>query len=133
MALHIAAVVRPKFLCFNLCMTDNFFFGNTYERSYFDSLRSRDPISDATFHQDHYSNSKITFDTCARVRRVLCDQLRMCNTLPSDNVARIFEDVDISEVCFELAGEFGIQFPKAEIQELDGTVDSLIRLTQRHR
>ena len=57
----------------------------------------------------------------------------MSNTLPSDNVALIFADIDISEVCFELAEEFAIQFPKAEIQELGGTVDSLIRLTQRHR
>ena len=54
----------------------------------------------------------------------------MCNTLPDDNVANIFKDLGIGEVCFEIGEEFGITFSDPDIDAIDGTVDSLVRLTQ---
>ena len=111
-------------------MFDNL-FAKSNERKYFDSISGRDAVSDDTFHRNHYAKSEITLDTCARVRRVLCEQLRMCNTLPHDNVATVFGDIDIGEVCFEIGDEFGLTFSRTDIQHIDGTVDSLIRMTQR--
>ncbi len=105
-------------------------FTNSNEKAYFDSIKKRESISDDAFYRDYYANTDVTLNTCARVRRVLCEQLRMCNTLPNDNVA-IVSDVDIGEVCFELAEEFAVTFSSADINEIDSTVDSLVQLTQR--
>ena len=88
-------------------------------------------VADHEFHRKQYLNSAVTLDTCARIRRVLCEQLRMCDPLPNDNVALVYDDIEIAEICFEIAEEFGVTFNDADIHEIDGTVDSLIRLTQR--
>jgi hypothetical protein len=101
------------------------------ERAYFDACADRPALSDEDFYHRFYADSEVTLETCARVRRVLCEQLRMCNTLPDDNVALIFGDVDIAEVCFEIADACDVTFPDGLIHEIDGTVDSLIRATQR--
>ena len=106
-------------------------FSNTNESEYFYSLAKRKSVSDEAFYRDYYSNTYVSIDTCVRVRRVLCEQLRMCNTLPHDNVAIVFDDVGIGEICFELGEEFGVTFSNADINEIDGTVDSLVRLTHR--
>lgn len=100
------------------------------ERSYFDACSDRETLSDTDFHQRFYRDSDVTLETCAGVRRVLCEQLRMCNTLPADNVADVFDDVDIAEVCFDIGEVFGVMFTDAMFQRIDGTVDSLIRATQ---
>ena len=101
------------------------------EQAYFARIANRDIISDDVFYREYYSHSNVTLDTCVRIRRVLCEQLRMCNSLPHDNVASIFEDVDIGEVCFEIAEEFNVKFSEKQIQTTNGTVDSLIRMTQK--
>lgn len=111
-------------------MFDNL-FTNSNEKAYFDSIAKREVVTDDSLYRDRYKDSDVTRDTCARVRRVLCEQLRMCNTLPRDNVATVFSDVCIGEVCFEIGEEFGISFSDSDVHKIDGTVDSLIRLTQR--
>ena len=100
------------------------------ERAYFDTCAERPVLSDTDFHQRFYADSEVTPETCEGVRRVLCEQLRMCNTLPDDNVARIFDDVDVAEICFEIGEEFGVRFTD-EMTTIDGTVDSLIRTTHQ--
>ncbi|MEM7784605.1 MAG: hypothetical protein AAF623_14745 [Planctomycetota bacterium] len=105
-------------------------FPSSNEHEYFKLVAKRPAITDDEFYITHYQNTDITLDTCTRVRRVLCEQLRMCNTIPNDNVAVVYDDIDIVEVCFEIAEEFGITFNNSNFQEIDGTVDSLIRLTQ---
>lgn len=101
------------------------------ERAYFDACESRPTLSDADFHRRFYADTEIAQETCAGVRRVLCEQLQMCNTLPDDNFGLVFEDVDLAEVCFEIGDEFGVRFPDYALAKIDGTVDSLIRTTQR--
>ena len=100
------------------------------ERAYFDTCADRPALSDADFHQWFYADSEVTQETCAGVRRVLCEQLRMCNTLPDDNVAHVFDDVDIAEVCSEIGEEFGVTFTDEVLHRIDGTVDSLLRAAQ---
>jgi hypothetical protein len=105
---------------------------------YFDSpgvraVNHRPLLTDADFHRNFYSHTSVKYDTCGGVRRVLCEQLRLCNTTPTDNVSDLFPDIDIGELCFEIGEEFGLSFPDASITTLDGTVDSLIRETQRQR
>ena len=94
-------------------------------------ISTRVPLPDADFHRQFYADTDVTLDTCAGVRCVLREQLRLCNTRPNDNVATLFPDVDIGEVCFEIADEFHVSFPEEVICSLDGTVDSLIRATQK--
>ena len=100
------------------------------ERAYFDAISDRPAISDADFYQRFYADSEVTLETCAGVRRVLCHQLGMCNTLPDDNVALVFGDIDIADVCFALGEEFDVTFPDDRFHGIDGTVNSLIRATQ---
>lgn len=95
------------------------------------AINDRPQLSDAAFYRRFYAGTSVTLDTCARVRHVLCQQLRLCNTNPSDNVAMLFPDIDIGEVCFEIGEEFRVTFAEEVVRELDGTVDSLIRATQK--
>jgi hypothetical protein len=95
------------------------------------AINKRPSLTDADFHREYYAHSVVTQETCARVRRVLCEQLRLANTRPEDNVAKLFPDIDLGEVCFEIGEEFGVSFPDSTIENLDGSVDSLIRETQR--
>ena len=95
------------------------------------AINKRPSLTDADFHREYYANTEVTQDTCARVRRILCEQLRLFNTRPADNVATLFPDIDLGEVCFEIGEEFGVSFLNSIIENLDGSVDSLIRETQR--
>jgi hypothetical protein len=94
-------------------------------------MNNRPLLTDADFHREYYANTAVTQDTCARIRRILCEQLRLSNTRPDDNVATLFPDLDIGEVCIEIGEDFGVSFPNSTIQILDGSVDSLLRETQR--
>lgn len=95
------------------------------------AINKRPSLTDADFHREYYANTVVTQETCARVRRVLSVQLRLANTRPEDNVAKLFPDIDLGEVCFEIGEEFGVSFPDSSIENMDGSVDSLIREAQR--
>ena len=97
---------------------------------YLDACEDRSELSDRDFHQRFYAASNVSPQACSGVRRVLCEQLNMCNTLPNDNVAIVFDDVDIAEVCFEIGEEFDVTFSDELCQQIDGTVDALIHATQ---
>lgn len=92
---------------------------------------SRPVLSDADFQREYYANTEVTYETCVEVRRTLCRQLRLCNTRPTDNVASLCPDVDIGEICFEIGDELGVSFPNEIVESMAGTVDALLRQTQR--
>jgi acyl carrier protein len=108
-------------------------FARVAEREYRQLCKTRPNLTDQEFYDAFYRVSEIPFDTCARVRRVLNTQLWMTNVRPDDNLAAIFDDLDLWDICFELGEEFGLQFPDDIVNSLDGTVDSLIRVTERLR
>ena len=94
-------------------------------------INKRPVVSDDDFHREYFLDTDITVDTCRRVRRVLCKQLQLCNTRPTDNVATLAPDIGFDDVCFEIGEEFEVSFPSDTIVKMDGTVDSLIRETQQ--
>lgn len=102
---------------------------NWFESPDIRAIKNRPTLPDADFHQEYYANTKVTCDTCAVVRRVLREQLGLSNTRPSDNIATLFPDLDIGEVCFEIGDVLRISFLDSAIDKLDGSVDSLIRAT----
>jgi hypothetical protein len=57
----------------------------------------------------------------------------MSNIRPDDKVTTIFDDIDLGDLCLELGDEFGVTFPDEVVNNLDGSVDSLIRATERLR
>jgi hypothetical protein len=105
-----------------------FFAGASHQLK---EINNRPQLTDADFYRRFYADTDVAFDTCTRVRHVLCQQLRLCNPNPSDNVAMLFPDIDIGEVCFEIGEEFNVEYPEDVVRKLDGTVDSLIRETQK--
>jgi hypothetical protein len=107
--------------------------GGRAECEYRRLCRTRPNLSDKEFYEAFYLHSTIPLETCVRVRRVLKTQLRMSNIRPDDNVTTIFDDIDLRDLCLELGDEFGVTFPDEVINELDGTIDSLIRATERLR
>ncbi len=108
-------------------------FADSAEREYRKLCRTRPNLTDQEFYNTFYRVSGIPFDTCARVRQVLNTQLRMSNVRPEDNVVTIFDDLDLWDICFELGDEFGLKFPDNIVDNIDGTVDSLIRSTEQLR
>jgi hypothetical protein len=64
---------------------------------------------------------------------VLKTQLNMLNVRPDDNVAAIFEDIDFWEIAVEVGEEFGLKITDSVVNNMDGTVDSLIRSMDRLR
>ncbi len=106
-------------------------FASLFDSPAVRAISHRTPLTDADFHRQYYANTEVTQDTCAGVRRVLREQLRLCNTIPTDNIAMLYPDIDIGEVCFEIGEELGVSFLDGTIDNLDGSVDSLIRETQR--
>ena len=97
------------------------------------AINNRPLLTDADFHREYFSGTEVTLGTCVGVRKVLCQQLHLCNTRPADNVASLFPDLDICEVCYEIGEEFDVSFSQSRIGILNGSVDSLIRETQRLR
>ena len=103
------------------------------EREYIERTQDRKILGDEEFFDEYYFQSKVTLNTCSRVLEVLRTQLNMANPRPQDNVAYIYDDIDISEVCYEIGDEFNIKFPYDVIANLEGTVDSLVRATEALR
>ncbi len=64
-------------------------FSNSNEWEYFDSIANRASVSDDAFHREYYANSRVTLETCVRVRRVLCEQLRSATHFPM-TMSRLF-------------------------------------------
>lgn len=108
-------------------------FAGNAEREYRQLCKNRPMLTDQEFFDAFYRVSEISFDTCARVRRVLKTQLSMSNVRPDDNITIIFDDLDLWDICFEFSEEFGLKFPDNIVNIMDGTVDSLIRKTERLR
>ncbi len=108
-------------------------FANKAEREFRQLCKTRPNQTDQAFYDAFYRTSEISFDTCARVRKVLNTQLSMSNVRPDDNVTTIFDDLDLRDICLELGDEFGLKFPDNIVNNMDGTVDSLIRATERLR
>ena len=103
------------------------------EHSYRQRCKTRANLTDVEFYDAFYRGTDIPIETCTRIRRVLKTQLRMANVRPDDNVATIFDDIDVGETCFEIGEEFELKFPDNIIDNIDGTIDSLIRATERLR
>ena len=108
-------------------------FAGSAEREYRQLCKTRPNLTDQEFYDAFYRGTDIPIETCTRIRRVLKTQLRMANVRPDDNVATIFDDIDVGETCFEIGEEFELKFPDNIIDNIDGTIDSLIRATERLR
>lgn len=103
------------------------------EREYRKTCKSRTALGIGEFYSAYYANTEIPFDTCARVLRVLKTQLNMANVRPNDNIAQIFDDIGLAEICSEIGDEFQFRCPVSMIDDMDGSIDSIIRLTERCR
>lgn len=108
-------------------------FQSNAERKYRALCKTRVYLTDQDFFDQFYRDGEISFDTCSRVRRVLETQLGISNVRREDCLTSIFSDLDLREICFEVAHEFGAKFPENLIQSMDGTVDSLIRVMEELR
>jgi hypothetical protein len=103
------------------------------ERQFIQACKDRQNLDDREFYDTFYLDTEISMDTCSRVRKVLRTQLNMSNVRPNDNVASIFDDIDFGEICFEIGEGFQFQFPDDMIDTMDGTVDSIMRMSERLR
>lgn len=102
-------------------------------RRYFDSCKDREPLSDEQFYHRFYANTPVTYDTCCQVRRTLQTQLCINNPRPDDNLARIYPDVDLAEICWEIGEELNLDFHEEAITSWHGTIDSLLHTVERLR
>lgn len=103
------------------------------ESEYRKACKSRPALDMGEFYSAYYANTEIPFDTCARVLRVLQTQLNMANVRPNDNIAQIFDDIGLTEICLEIGDEFQFRCPVSMIDNMDGSIDSIIRMAERCR
>lgn len=104
-------------------------FANRLDSRQVREVNGRPRLSEDDFHREYYSRTDVSPDTCAGVRCIILEQLRLRETRPSDNIA-VLSDIDIGEILMEIGEEFSVEFTEDTICELDGTLDSLIRATQ---
>jgi acyl carrier protein len=106
-------------------------FSTPTERQYYELCKTRKDLSDEEFLREFYPIG-IDIAVIHGVRHVLAEQLSFDRVHPDDHVCQINQDVDLSEIVFELAEEFGLSIPDEEVAHLDDSVDALIRFIQSH-
>ena len=93
-------------------------------------MSSRPLMDDETFYDTYYGKSGIQQQIPVRLRTLFAVQLGKPwkHLVPTDKVEDVYPDLGFEELVFEAEEEFGIQVGIEEIQQLDGTFDSLVRL-----
>lgn len=103
------------------------------ESEYERILESRHLLSDEAFYQSHYVGSGIPMHVPVRMRAILSRELGepWNRLIPGDRPVDIIADLDLYELGLEAESEFGIRISAEELNELDGSFDSLVRLVSR--
>ena len=103
---------------------------NKTERRYRELCEQRPQLSDEEFIRAYYAH-EVNRAVALRVRRILREQLKFDRIEPSDRPCDILQDIDLSEIIWELAESFRISVNAQEVASLDGSIDSMIRLIDK--
>jgi hypothetical protein len=98
-------------------------------RAYIRRLKERPTLSDKDFHARFYEDSGIPQHILARIRKSLrrIDSL-YDRALPTDHLYLLDDDVDFADVLRVIEREFHIGLVQSARNEIDGTLDNLVRL-----
>ena len=98
------------------------------ERKYADECARRSRLTDDEFLAIYYTSCDIRRDIPLRVRRILAEQLGFDKIVPSDCPSDILQDIDLQDILYEIAEEFGVALNADELPDNSGSVDSIVRL-----
>jgi hypothetical protein len=86
-------------------------------------------LDDEAFYRLHYENSGIPRGIPGKLRRIFVRSLggRWRSMVPSDRPTDLCDDLDFADLIDEVAEEFGIVIPKADMHRMDGSFDGIVR------
>jgi hypothetical protein len=101
----------------------------TRQEVYKRAMARRPLLDDETFYSTFYARSEVPREVAGRLRHLFAYQLGSPweRLRPRDLIHRVDNDIDFAEVVFEAEEEFGVSVPMAEIRQLNGSFDGLVR------
>lgn len=92
-------------------------------------LRDRPVLDDEEFYARYYEGSNIPKHIPACLRRWLVDQVTLAERLiPSDFLYLLDDELDFDPMFKIIEREFRVRFTQADFNDMDGTLDHVIRL-----
>ena len=103
------------------------------ERRYEVVMRDREILGGHEFHQRYYDGSAVPEFVADEVRKIFADQFGYDagRLRPEDKFSWIIEEVDSAPLIKALEERFGLALGSEELEKLNGSVDSVIRLVAR--
>jgi hypothetical protein len=105
------------------------FDGMQSEWRFKQDLKQRHHFSQSEFFDEFCQGSAIERQVIIRLLLLFADQFDIDPTLirPTDNFFRIYGDLDAVEFFEALRREFGVSFSNRELEDIEGSFDSIVR------
>jgi len=101
------------------------------ERNYLQKCKIRPALSDDEFIATYYSECPFSAEIPLRIRKVFREQEKCYKVIPTDTVWEMSDDIPFVELMQEIAEEFDIDISISEIEDLNGSFDSIVRLVAK--
>jgi hypothetical protein len=101
------------------------------ERANRKRLKERQILDDDAFYERFYAGTGIPKEIPLCLRRVYTSELFMAAVWPEDKAVEFDGELDFGRVLWRVQREFGVQFMKEDIRDIDGSFDSVVQLVAR--
>jgi hypothetical protein len=97
------------------------------ERRFRRAVRERPLLSDDEFYDQSYRDSEIPSHIAIRLRKIYAVELGMEKVWPEDKATDFDGELDLADLLIDVEDELGVQFTEAEVEQLDGSFDSIVK------
>jgi len=91
------------------------------------TVRQRPLLSDDEFHDRFYRNTEVPSHISIRLRKIYAIQLGLDRVRPDDKATDFDGEIDLADLFIDVADEFGVHFTEAEVDQMDGSFDSIVK------
>ena len=104
------------------------------ERRFWREVAAREPLDDAEFYRQFYGESGVPHELVLRLLPVYCRMFHFeaGKMRPTDRTPLLIE-LDTSDYVRQIEQEFGLGIPDEDVEELDGSFDSIVRYLAQRR
>jgi hypothetical protein len=101
------------------------------ERANWKRFTQRELLDDEAFFQRFYAGTGISKEIPLRLRRLYTKELLIDRVWPEDKTVEFDWELDFGDVLDRVEREFGVRFTKDEVEQIDGSFDSIVRLVAK--